>query len=85
VIYGYGVPGGALNLNYSNYTDHGLGKGAATQSIAFAMFAMFAMHGKIAAFTYNVTGHTVLRTLCSLCWLCSHVAELFDSWIYFKT
>jgi hypothetical protein len=23
VIYGYGVPGGALNLNSTNYPDHG--------------------------------------------------------------
>jgi hypothetical protein len=23
VIYGYGVPGGALNLNSANYPDHG--------------------------------------------------------------
>jgi hypothetical protein len=23
VIYGYGMPGGALNLNYTNYPDHG--------------------------------------------------------------
>jgi hypothetical protein len=23
VIYGYGVPGGTLNLSYTNYPDHG--------------------------------------------------------------
>jgi hypothetical protein len=37
---------------------------AATQSIALAMYALFTIPGKIAAFTDNVTGHTELRTLC---------------------
>lgn len=54
-------------------------------SIAHAMYAMFAMHGKIAAFTDNVRGHTKLHTLCTLCWRCSYVAVLFDSWLYFET
>ena len=57
-------------------------KAAATQSIAYAMFAM---HGKIAAFTDNVRGHTKLHTLCTLFWRCSYVAVLFESWLYFET
>jgi len=53
--------------------------------MAYAMYAMFAMHGKIAAFTDNVRGHTKLHKLCTLCWRCSYVAGLFDSWLYFLT
>ena len=49
------------------------------------MYLMFAMHGKIAAFTDNVRGHTKLHTLCTLCWRCSYVALLFDSWLYEKS
>ena len=48
-------------------------------------YAMFSMHGKIAACTDNVRGHTKLRTLCSLCWRCSYVAGVYDLWLYFKT
>jgi hypothetical protein len=49
-----------FSVHYSAITVYA----AATQSIALAMYALFAIPGKIAAFTDNVTGHTELRTLC---------------------
>jgi hypothetical protein len=47
------------------------------------MYAIFAMYGKIAAFTDNVGGHIKLQTLCTQCWRCSYIAVFFDSWLYF--
>jgi hypothetical protein len=64
---------------------NGVSNAAATPSRALAMFALFAIPGKIAAVTDNVTGHTELRSLCYGCWRCCYVSGVFDSWLHFKT
>ena len=68
---------------FDHYISCGSFKVAVTQNIAYAMYAIFAMYGKIAAFTDNVGGHIKLKTLCTQCWRCSYIAVLFDSWLYF--